>query len=148
MEFLVEPGKYPFVEFVHQIHRIVIYKLQVLVDQCFQSKAPKTHRPTKSTVSDLASIEEQFRNLLKEDNSLSVTPHKSDGSNEKNEYVENEMIRMRAKIDELSKYKAQAQKLKADNKVLSAQLANNAKQGGFDQFYQERANKLSHKVSV
>merc|ERR1712228_135226 len=110
--------------------------------------APQTHRPTKSTVSDLASIEEQFRSLLKEDNESAKKVKNESADDGKNDYMENEMIRLHAKINELSKYKTQCQKLKNDNKVLSNQLANNAKQGGADQFYQERANKLSHKVGI
>merc|ERR1712129_433221 len=128
------------------------------ISQTFSSRmqsivaAPKTHRPTKSTVSDLTSIEEQFRNLLlKEEDTPTIVKSKSDGDvvdDQKTDYMEDEIIKLNQRINELTKYKAQVQKLKNDNKVLSNQLANNAKQSGSDQFYKERADKLSHKVGA
>merc|ERR1712129_237276 len=128
------------------------------ISQTFSSRmqsivaAPKTHRPTKSTVSDLTSIEEQFRNLLlKEEDTPTIAKSKSDGDDvddQKTDYMENEIIKLNQRINELTKYKAQVQKLKNDNKVLSNQLTNNAKQSGSDEFYKERADKLSHKVGA
>jgi len=106
---------------------------------------PKKHRPTKSTVNDLASIEAQFRNLLKngddtDDDNNSSFP---DTTNNNNEYLENQIIELNSKLNQNND---ELLLLKQENNKLKNQLS--SKQGGSDQFYQERTNKLSAKVSL
>lgn len=97
--------------------------------------APRQHRPTKSTVNDLAAIEQQFRDLLAvEPTSSKMTgspKHGAIGSGSsamdsaEREYLENELIRLHESVSirdqKVASLEAENERLKSENVRLQKQ---------------------------
>lgn len=121
--------------------------------------APRQHRPTKSTVNDLAAIEQQFRNLLAVESPSTLSLGKMTGSpkhgaiasgssaldSAEREYLENELIRLHESV---SLRDEKVASLEAENERLKSENIRLQKQGGSESFYAERADKLKRKCTV
>ena len=101
--------------------------------------APRQHRPTKSTVNELASIEQQFRDLLKVEPSTSVSPkHEAMASassamdSAERQYLENELIRLHETV---SLREQKVASLEAENERLKSENVRLQKLGIFCIFY-------------
>eukprot|EP01084_Bolivina_argentea_P048020 88509_1 len=105
---------------------------------------PKKHRPTKSTVNDLASIEAQFRTLLKTDHTTQK-PQQPQLTNADSSFLESEIIELKARV---TANNDQMLLIRQENAQLKREAKTAQKSAGADQFYQERSNKLSQKVSA
>jgi len=119
--------------------------------------APRQHRPTKSTVNDLAAIEQQFRDLLRVEHSNSLSPnsrpvgagHSAAGSgtmdSAERQYLENELVRLQETV---SLRERKVASLEAENDALKSENVRLQKRGGSESFYAERADKLKRKCTV